>query len=108
MLVGVYQAGNRLDTLVLHDISLVVTERITATSRSAESILHQWILLDEDADGVLDKAIFIERTEQTAGSQKGVDILSDQRVGLQSYFEQTIRNLNKKAMESSADACIPS
>jgi hypothetical protein len=68
---------------------------------------RHFLSFGKEADGALDKVIFIENAEGAAGLQKGVDILSDQRGSLQSYFEQAARNLNKKAAEGSAAACIP-
>jgi hypothetical protein len=91
-----------VDELFLH------TERITDANGNAQPTFHQWILLDLNGDGVLDKGIFSESTDGTSGSQQGGDIPSDQIQSLQSYFEQAVHNLNKKATEGPSDTCIPS
>jgi hypothetical protein len=107
LVVGVYVAENQTVILVLHNISLVVTERIAPSGRNAEPILLRWILEDQDGDGVLDKAAFSESADGTTGSQPGINIPSDQLPSLQKYFDQGVRNLSKKAAEGPANGCIP-
>jgi len=104
LMVGVLVSENRAEGIV-RNISLVVTERVTDATGGAKPILRQWILLDLDGDGVLDKAIFSEGHEKTHGSQDGVDISSEQMQSLQDYFVQAVHNLNKKVMEGPSIAC---
>jgi hypothetical protein len=107
LLVGVYLAEDEPMVLVFHNITLVVTERIRSATRSAKSTLRRWILVDEDASGVLDKAFFSEETEGAGGVRQETEIPSGQVATLQSYFEHAIRSLNKRAKEGSANACTP-
>jgi hypothetical protein len=108
LLVGAYLAEEQPIVLVLHDISLVVTERITNTRPDAKLTLRRWILLDKDADGVLDKAVFSEKGEGEGGAQPEVEIPSDQLATLQGYFDQAVGSINKRAAEGSANACTQS
>jgi hypothetical protein len=107
LVVGAYVVENEGLILVFHDISLVVSERVTPSNPRRAPILRRWILVDQDGDGVLDKAVFSEGAEGTTGSQQGMDIPSDQVASMQKYFEQAIRDLNKKASKGPADTCFP-
>jgi hypothetical protein len=107
LVVGVYIIENEGLMLIFHDISLVVSEKITPSNPRSAPILRRWILVDQDGDGVLDKAVFSEKAEGTTTSQQGMDIPSAEIASLQKYFEQAARDLNKKASESPAKACIP-
>jgi hypothetical protein len=107
LVVGVYVVENQGLLLVFHDISLVVSERVTPSGRSAKPVLRRWILVDQDGDGVLDKAVFSEGADETTGSQQGINIPSAKVPSLQKYFEQAVRDLNKKASKGPANACIP-
>jgi hypothetical protein len=61
--------------------------------------------LDKDGDGVLDKAVFSEKTEGAEGAGQEVEISSDQLATLQGYFDQAIHSLDKRVNEGSTNAC---
>jgi hypothetical protein len=110
LVLGVHKEGDRPAALV-DNIALIMTQRGVPLDGSAGETLRRWIMMDENGDGRLDKAMFNpdakEATDETAAANE-VELSSEQVSGLQGYFEEAVRNISQKAQEDPASTCTPS
>ncbi|MFZ7125824.1 MAG: hypothetical protein ACOWWM_06685 [Desulfobacterales bacterium] len=108
---GLLVAENQSEALV-HEMALIVIEKdADGGKENSGAAERQWVLLDHNGDGVLDKASFSEKSDESAGesgSPRGLEIPSEQVEDLQGYFDEAVRTLSKKAANGPAGSCTVS
>lgn len=109
VVLGVFLARDK-PVAVVHETALIVEKKNTVPDQSKSPILRRWLLLDENGDGLLDRAMFSrdenELTEEN-GKSPEMELPRDHVARLQDYFEKAVRSLSRKAADGSAKTCIP-
>lgn len=109
LVVGVFMAEDKSEGKV-HDMTLIVEERSSGDKKNAEPSHKRWVLLDENGDGRLDKAIFgenpVRKVNGAPAGKKAREMASEKLPSLQGYFDSAVRNLSEKALNGAVKVCL--
>ncbi|MFZ0242514.1 MAG: hypothetical protein WAL90_12780 [Desulfobacterales bacterium] len=108
LVMGVFMAHDKAEGRV-HGMALIVEERNSDVTRRSEPSFRRWVLLDENGDGRLDKAMFGENPGQkvtiAADGKEVQQMASEKLPSLQGYFDSAVRDLSNKAAAGSIGTC---
>lgn len=109
LVVGIIMAEDKSAGRV-HDMALIVEERNRGDKKVAGPSHKRWVLLDENGDGRLDRAIFgenpVRKVNGAPAGKKAQEIASEKLPSLQGYFDSAVRDLSKKALNGAVKACL--
>ncbi|MFZ0611577.1 MAG: hypothetical protein WAM73_05010 [Desulfobacterales bacterium] len=109
LVMGAFMAKDKPEGQV-HGMALIVEKRNNNVTQRSEPSLKRWVLLDENGDGRLDKALFRKnphhKRDTAARGQEALAVPSEKLPDLQAYFDKAVRDLSKKALNGSGEACL--
>jgi hypothetical protein len=89
----------------------LIVDRWAYDQATATKTVYQWLFLDYDRDGLVDRALFQTIVEDSANqvlSNREMQFSGEELGEIHHYFTETVDTVNKKTNQKPSEACVPS